>query len=78
MYAHIQKWGNSLGLRIPSQLSKQMSLGPGSEVDIFIEEDRLIIKPKKESLKTLLSQITPANCHYESFEEDDQIGNEVW
>ena len=41
MQTHIQKWGNSLGLRIPMQLAKQLQLHAGSLVILKIEEDRM-------------------------------------
>lgn len=78
MRTHIQKWGNSLALRIPIQFSRHFHLAPGAIVDISLEDDHLLVKPQKEMLEHLLSQITPDNLHGEVFEEDVSQGQEVW
>ena len=48
MEAKLQKWGNSLGIRIPMNLLKDLSLRKGSVVSIEKKDDELIIRPKKE------------------------------
>ena len=77
MQAHIQKWGNSLGLRIPSQWAKQLNLHQGSAVTLEIDQDRLIIQPPKYSLDAMLSEITPKNQHHQIL-DGDKKGNEKW
>lgn len=77
MEAHIQKWGNSLGLRIPMQLAKQLRLHAGSSVTIEIEDDRIIIQTPKYDLDTMLKEITPKNQHHQIF-DDEPKGNEEW
>jgi antitoxin MazE len=77
MQIHIQKWGNSLGLRIPMKFSHQLNLKSGSPVDIKIEKDHLIIYPKKYYLEDMLSRITEENCHYEAFTNESK-GCEEW
>jgi antitoxin MazE len=66
----IQKWGNSLAVRIPSAVAEQVSIKQGTEIEISIIEDgaiRIVPKkrPKKYSLNELLEQITPENRHKE-------------
>ena len=77
MHAHIQKWVNSLGLRIPMQLAKQMKLHEGSPVTLEVEDDRIIIQSPKYNLSRMLEDITPENKHHEIF-DDDRKGNEEW
>ena len=77
MEGNIQKWGNSLGLRIPMQLAKQLKLHEGSLVAIEIELDRLIIQPAKYNLGMMLKDITPKNRHHQIL-NDEQQGNEEW
>lgn len=77
MQAHIQKWGNSLGLRIPSHIAKQLQLQPGSSVILKIENGRIIIQPPQYDLDSMLMEITPENQHHQIF-VDDQKGNEEW
>jgi antitoxin component of MazEF toxin-antitoxin module len=50
----------------------------GVEVDIRVEDGRLIVEPLQgERLDTLLAQITPENRHGEAF-SDRPVGREVW
>jgi antitoxin MazE len=77
MQAYIQKWGNSLGLRIPMQLANQLKLHPGSLVILAIEQGRIIIQSPKYDLEMMLNDITEINQHHLIL-DDDQKGNEEW
>ena len=80
MVTKIQKWGNSLGLRIPKSFAKQAGVEEGSPVDISIEGDRLIIQPVhplRYKLKNLVSQIREENLHDE-IPTGGPVGREVW
>jgi len=77
MQTVIQKWGNSLGIRIPALYTKDLELKNGSTVDISEVDGKLIIVPKKSSLDELLAKVTPENIH-ESVETGTSIGNEEW
>ena len=78
MEAKIQKWGNSLGIRIPMNVIRGLSLRNGSIVDIVEEPDRLIIRPKKNpALDDLLDAINEENLHSE-IDFGKTEGNEVW
>jgi antitoxin MazE len=78
MSSKIQKWGNSLGIRIPKSIMEKTNLGENSEVEIEHKDGAIIIFPAKRklSLDELLSQITRDNLH----NEDDSIaeGQEIW
>ncbi len=74
MESRLRKWGNSLGLRIPMHIAKQLQLHPGSAVKIKIEEDRIIIQLPKYDLDTMLKGITSKNRHHQML-EDDPRGN---
>jgi antitoxin MazE len=76
MKATIQKWGNSLGIRIPSYIAKDLSLEQGSSVEIIEEDRRIIIQPRnRKKLSDILESITEENIHTEQF--DIRAGNEV-
>lgn len=78
MIARIQKWGNSLGLRIPRSFAQEVRVEQGSTVVISIRDGRLIIAPlhpRKWRLESLLARITPANLHTEQF-GDEPVGRE--
>jgi antitoxin MazE len=73
----VQKWGNSLGIRIPKSLAMKVGIEEGTEVDLDIEEGHLVIKPKAATLDELLSRITPDNVHAEIPTGEPQ-GRETW
>ena len=66
MLAKVQKWGNSLAVRIPSAFAKEIGLCPDTEVELRLEDNKLVIIPnRKRQLEELLKQITPENLHSE-------------
>lgn len=77
MQTHLQKWGNSLGLRIPIQIAKQLKLHQGSSVNLEIEDGKIIIQSPKYQLEKMLKEITPKNRHHQIL-DDAQQGNEEW
>ncbi|MBI4502854.1 MAG: AbrB/MazE/SpoVT family DNA-binding domain-containing protein [Gemmatimonadetes bacterium] len=80
MRAAIQKWGNSLAIRIPKALAQDTRLGQGIEVEITIEDGRLVLEPvrtPRPTLKRLLAGITKGNRHGE-VEWGDATGREAW
>ena len=77
MQTVVQKWGNSLGIRIPNLYVKEFDLRNGSSVEILEEEGKLIIKPGKLTLEQLLSQVTEDNIH-EPWETGPSVGKEEW
>ncbi|WP_244895513.1 AbrB/MazE/SpoVT family DNA-binding domain-containing protein [Evansella clarkii] len=46
----IQKWGNSLAVRIPNQYAKNLGVKHGSEVELELSSDELIVKPVKNKI----------------------------
>ena len=78
MRARIQKWGNSLALRIPKAFADEARLETNSPVEITLVEGRIVITPAQEyDLDTLLAGITEENRHGE-VDTGDPAGNEVW
>ena len=77
MQTVVQKWGDSLGIRIPALYTKDLELKNGSSVEISEEEGKLIIIPKRNSLDFLLSKVTDENLH-EAVETGVSLGNEEW
>ena len=78
MALKLQKWGNSIGVRISKSIIEKVDLEVGSEVEIEHKNGKIVITPLKKPfvLNDLLSQITKSNLH----SEDDFIleGKEVW
>lgn len=80
MQTKIQRWGNSLGLRIPRSLAEEANVGPGSEVELSIQNGNLIVKPARRrtyDLKDLVRKITPRNLHDE-VDTGGPVGRETW
>ena len=80
MIAKIQKWGNSLGVRIPKNIAQDAQIQEGCSVELSVEEGRLIIVPlkkRKYTLKELVDGITPENMHGE-FDWGPPVGKEAW
>jgi antitoxin MazE len=78
MDAVVRKWGNSLGIRIPGNMAKEISLQDGSFVDIEGKDGQIIIKPRnKYVLKEMISNISKDNIH-EEIESSGPVGNELW
>lgn len=80
MVTKIQKWGNSLGLRIPKAYAEETGVEAGSEVDLSLEDGELIIRPvivRKLDLKHLLRGVNAENIHDE-VETGKPVGREAW
>lgn len=80
MRTKIQKWGNSLALRIPKGFAQHVNLENSSEVDIHLQDKQIIIKPvvrENQSLEDLLAGINDNNIHSE-VETGKAEGNEIW
>lgn len=78
MTVKINKWGNSLGIRIPKHLAKQAALSSGQEMHISLDaEGRLILSEKKAlTLADLLKGVDQTDRHDLFF--DNEVGNETW
>jgi len=77
MQTVVQKWGNSLGIRIPSSYAKEFNLKNGSSVEIIKDQGRLVIIPQKTTLDELLSLVTEDNIH-SPIETGTSVGKEEW
>ena len=80
MLTKVQKWGNSLALRIPKTWALEARLENTSEVEIALVEGKLVITPVltvREELAHLLSGVTEENLHNEC-DTGDAAGKENW
>jgi antitoxin MazE len=77
--ATVQKWGNSLAIRIPQALAGQMEVAEGTPVELCVRDGELIVRPDrpaKLSLNELLKSCKPAQLHGETDFGVD-VGREV-
>ena len=80
METRVQKWGNSLALRIPKPLADQIGLEPNSPVELSLRGKELVIEPVSPSdlnLDDLLARVTEHNLNGE-VDTGPPIGGEVW
>jgi antitoxin MazE len=61
MAVTLQKWGNSVGVRLPKPMLEQVGLKEGAQVDVQVEGDHLVIRRKRLNLADLLAQCKPEN-----------------
>jgi antitoxin MazE len=73
----INKWGNSLAIRIPAPLAQEIKITEGSKVEIVMEGGVIIIRRPRYTIDELVKCITPENLHTET-QTDIPVGNEEW
>lgn len=73
----VQKWGNSLGLRIPALWAKDNNVKCGSKIEVIAEKGKMVILPQKKSLDDMLAMATPENIHSE-VSAGNAAGKEEW
>ena len=80
MQIKVQKWGNSLAVRIPKAIAAQVSVTENSIVEISVDKNAVVFKRakgKRLRLRDLVSGITKENMHSE-FEWGAPVGKEIW
>ena len=75
----LSKWGNSLGVRIPKDSIELAQFEEGMELDILVEDNKLILTPRsrKYSLEELLEGMTEEHLHKE-IDWGKPKGQEQW
>ena len=77
MQSQIKKWGNSLGVRVPRKFANQLNLKDGSNINVKLADNQLVISSDISELDMLVDKITKQNCHQEIF-SDAPVGKEIW
>jgi antitoxin MazE len=80
MQTKIQKWGNSLGLRIPRSFAAEAQVEEGATVDLSVRDGHLLVRPlriRRYSLNRLLRQVNRRNLHGE-IATGRAVGREAW
>ncbi len=80
MLTKVQKWGNSMALRIPKAFADEMQITTETAVELTIEDGKLVINPVQKpeyTLEDLLALITPENIHNE-VDWGAPVGQEMW
>ncbi len=80
MTTTIEKWGKSHAVRLPKAIVDQAGFGEGSEVEVRVEGDSVVIAPrsrrKRIPIAELVKGMTPAKNRFPEF-EDGPVGREV-
>ena len=77
MQAVVQKWGNSLGFRIPSLWAKDNNVKHGSKIEVIAEKGKIVILPQEKNLDDMLAMVTSENVQSE-ISTGYSVGNEEW
>ena len=80
MTTTIQKWGNSLAVRLPKETLRRLRIKEGAKVDVGTDQRRIIIKPtpkQKPTLREIVGAITSEN-RYEKIDWGNSVGKERW
>ncbi len=80
MLTKVQRWGNSLALRIPKPIATELGLSDNSQVTLAFHDGALTVSPvaiPKYSLAGLVSGITKKNVHRE-IDCGASRGKEIW
>lgn len=78
MKATLQKWGNSVALRLPRSILEPANLKAGQKVEVSAEADRVVIQSARPeyTLDNLLAKITKKNLHG-SVDSGEPMGKEL-
>ena len=79
MQTRVQKWGNSLAVRIPKSFAVQSQLAQDSVVEMFLEDGKIVLLavPPESTLEQLLEGVTEENRHDE-IDTGPAVGREAW
>ena len=82
MVTKVQKWGNSQGIRVSLRLMEEANIAVGDEVDVTVQEERIIVTPSERirGRYRLADLVARMPEDYEPSEEDwgAPVGREVW
>ena len=79
MKTTVQKWGNSLAVRIPRPFADEIHLEENTAVELSVRGGKLVIVPAAPefSLDAAVDQITDQNRH-EEIATGESVGREIW
>lgn len=77
----VKKWGNSLGIRLPSTIKKAFDIEENSKLLVSLTPEGFLMKKAPSlpaySLDSLLKGINDENQH-KDFDEGAPTGKEIW
>ena len=78
MKAKVQRWGNSLAVRIPKAFAQEVGLHSDADVEMFVRQGDLVLAPvrREYTLEELVRGITSMNRHEET-DFGPPVGREI-
>ncbi|MEO1295953.1 MAG: AbrB/MazE/SpoVT family DNA-binding domain-containing protein [Cyanobacteria bacterium J06636_16] len=72
-------WGNSLGIRLPQTITRQVGWEEGALVSISIEGDKIVLAPAapRYTLEELLAGVEP-DLQHDELDWGTAVGEESW
>ncbi|MDO9107879.1 MAG: AbrB/MazE/SpoVT family DNA-binding domain-containing protein [Coriobacteriia bacterium] len=80
MKTKVQRWGNSLAVRIPKTFAEEVGLKDDSPIEMRFVKGGLLVEPSSEwmpSLDEMLAGVTVSNLHDE-VDTGPAQGSEAW
>ena len=80
METGVQKWGNSLAVRLSKHVVRESNIQESAYVAVDVDEGKIILEvmgTKRYSLRKLLARVKRTNIHRE-FEAGPPVGKEIW
>jgi len=80
MKSRVQKWGNSLAVRIPKSFAEEAGLCADADVDLSLRKGAIVVQPiapKPLTLQELLRGVTDENIPGE-WDTGPAMGKELW
>jgi antitoxin MazE len=80
MKTRVQKWGNSLALRLPKRFAEEIGVAREGIVEMTVRDGTIIIAPERKpryELDQLLACVMPDNVHHE-IDVGEAVGGEEW
>jgi len=84
MQTTVRKWGNSLGVRVPSALADGANLSEGTPVEVILDQQeqtimiRRLNRPKKYTLEELLAKMPQHGDLHGETDWGEPLGDEPW
>jgi antitoxin MazE len=80
MRAKVQRWANSLAVRIPKAYAEDIEIEENSQIQISLADRCLVLsraRARTFTLKGLLAGVTDEALHH-AIDTGPAVGNEVW
>ncbi len=78
MVLTVQQWGNSLAVRLPKPLAKQIHVRKGSQLALSMMGNRLVLSAERGIVYELKSLLKKVKTTHDAQDTGHPVGREVW